>query len=491
MKAVWLSRQLLTLLLLAVVLVLVSGFLELISAVRLSSRQARVEATLVSGAVRSQLAELARTHSPDSLRAIGRDARLQTTLRDALVLAPSVARVGVSAPDGVTVAHTEPSRVGTIIQPYPDLPPTEGIVDAVELLIALGAKRAMVAYQIETPLEINRKPFASIRVVLADTYIWQSVREAGRRGMLTALIVVPIAAVSGLALARMATGRLRTLEQGITALREGRFDAPLPDSGADEFSRLAHELNLLGAEFRRRQKEWEEGSSSSPLAAVVEGQTRVLMRLAHMASGVAHELRNELQTIQSNLEVARFDPGQASESLDRALQGVSNVGRSVRGFLTVARFRPLATQRFQINDLLREIHEELRNNAALAGVELDLALGDGLPETVADPAVIRQAVDNLVRNALQALSESGGRVVLRSSADAESVSIIVEDDGPGMPAQVLEKAGTLYVTSRKDGTGVGLALVHQAMELHGGSVLIRSGDGKGTEVRLNLPSVPA
>ena len=180
MKAVWLSRQLLTLLLLAVVLVLVSGFLELISAVRLSSRQARVEATLVSGAVRSQLAELARTHSPDSLRAIGRDARLQTTLRDALVLAPSVARVGVSAPDGVTVAHTEPSRVGTIIQPYPDLPPTEGIVDAVELLIALGAKRAMVAYQIETPLEINRKPFASIRVVLADTYIWQSVREAGR-----------------------------------------------------------------------------------------------------------------------------------------------------------------------------------------------------------------------------------------------------------------------------------------------------------------------
>src|SRR5690606_17830611 len=145
-----------------------------------------------------------------------------------------------------------------------DLPPTEGIVDAVELLIALGAKRAMVAYQVETPLEINRKPFASIRVVLADTYIWQSVREAGRRGMLTALIVVPIAAVSGLALARTATGRLSTLAQGITALREGRVDAPLPGSGADEFSRLAHELNLLGAEFQRRETEWAQGSSASP-----------------------------------------------------------------------------------------------------------------------------------------------------------------------------------------------------------------------------------
>jgi signal transduction histidine kinase len=488
-KTLWVRRQLVTLLLLAVVLVLVSGFLELVSAVRLSARQARVEATLVSGAVQRQLAVLVGTYSPDSLRAIGRDPRLESILRDALVLAPSVARVGVSDPNGVTVAHTEPSRVGTIIQPYPDLPPTEGIVDAVRLLVSLAANRAMVAYQIETPLEINRKPFASVRVVLADTYIWQSVREAGRRGMLTALIVVPIAAVSGLALARMATGRLRTLEEGITALREGRFDAPLPDSGADEFSRLAHELNLLGAEFQRRQKEWEEGSSS-PLAAVAEGQTRVLMRLAQMASGVAHELRNELQTIQSNLEAARSDPDRAAEPIERALQGVSNVGQSVRGFLKVARFRPLATEPVRVNDLLTEIHDELRTNAALAGVALELALTDQLPETVADPEVIRQAVDNLVRNALQALSETGGRVVLRSRADEETVSITIEDNGPGMPAHVLEKAGTLYVTTRKDGSGVGLALVHQAMELHGGSVHIRSGEGKGTEVRLDLPSVP-
>ncbi|MCA9727765.1 MAG: HAMP domain-containing histidine kinase [Candidatus Eisenbacteria bacterium] len=490
MRPHWVRRQLVTLLFLAVVLVLVSGFLELVSAVRLSTRQARVEASLVTGFVRGQLSVLAAAYSPDSLRAIGRDPRLESTLRDALVLAPSVARVGIADPEGITIAHTEPSRVGTIIQPYPDLPKAESFLEAVRLLVALGVKRQIVAYQIETRLEINRKLYAVIRVVLADTYIWQSVREAGRRGILTALIVVPIAALSGLALARMATGRLRTLEEGITALREGRFDEPLPDAGADEFSRLARELNLLGAEFQRRQKEWEE-ESSPPLAAVVAGQTRVLMRLAQMASGVAHELRNELQTIQSNLEVARLDPSRASEPLDLALQGVSNVGQSVRGFLKVARFRPLSTQHLQINDLLRHIREDLATNAALAGVELDLALTEDLPETVADPEVIRQAIDNLVRNALQALVETGGHVVLRSDGGDGTVSVIVEDDGPGMPDHVLAKAGTLYVTTRRDGSGVGLALVHQAMELHGGSVQIQSEKGQGTRITLVLPVVPA
>ena len=121
-------------------------------------------------------------------------------------------------------------------------------------------------------------------------------------------------------------------------------------------------------------------------------------------------------------------------------------------------------------------------------MRIELDLDPGLPRTMADPEVLAQAIQNLLRNALQAMSERGeGRIVLRSSWTDRTLRISVEDEGTGIPPEIREKIFELFFTTRNDGSGVGLPLVRQSVEMHGGHVTIDSGTSGGTEVVLELP----
>jgi signal transduction histidine kinase len=136
--------------------------------------------------------------------------------------------------------------------------------------------------------------------------------------------------------------------------------------------------------------------------------------------------------------------------------------------------------------VIQALAEKMADSASLAGVELVLELEPDLPDTWADPEVLSQALENLIRNAFQAMAETGGRVLLKSRVAAGRVRITVQDDGPGMPQDVLERARDLYFTTKSDGSGVGLALVQQAVDMHGGHMEISSAPGQGTQVDIDL-----
>jgi signal transduction histidine kinase len=105
-----------------------------------------------------------------------------------------------------------------------------------------------------------------------------------------------------------------------------------------------------------------------------------------------------------------------------------------------------------------------------------------------DAEVLRQAFRNVVRNAIQALPSRDGRIVLRTGRAGTRIFVSVTDSGPGMAPETLAKAFDLFYTTRKDGTGVGLPLVRQAVEMHGGEVEVRSSRGEGTVVTMWLPA---
>jgi len=129
----------------------------------------------------------------------------------------------------------------------------------------------------------------------------------------------------------------------------------------------------------------------------------------------------------------------------------------------------------------------LKAEAGLSGLDLDLDLFAELPETYADREVMRQAVENLVKNALQALPSRDGRVILQSRAVDSEIRVSVADTGPGIPPEHIEKVFDLYFTTKEGGTGVGLPLVRQALEMHAGDVEVDSDQEKGTVVTLRLP----
>ena len=492
MRTLSISRPVFAVLLLAAVLVGVSGVLELSGAVRQAASQAGVEADLVIGSVQRELERLAARDPTASLETLAGDAGLRQTLMDGVARAPSVVGVAVCDPSGSIVACTEAKLKGAPAPPRPPLPIIRGF--AASLRCLWGLWHAPQTYRASSLLRSADQPYAIVQVDVSGAFLWAAVRAAASRGMVTAVCVISLAVLAGVLLTRWGTGRIRILEAGIAAIRAGRFEEKLPESGVDEFSRLARALNLLGEEYGRQRSARSVNSESrdGPSAlTVLPDPSRALTRLGEAAAGVAHELRNHLQSVQSDLEELNRAEFLTLDQLRQRVEGVSHgvqsMSGAVRGFLKVARVRPLSPIRLNPNTLLEQVRDDLSEETSLAGVDLLLVRDDTVPEIWVDPEVLRQSVHNLVRNALEALAGREGKVTIQTARLENTVQISVIDDGPGIPAEVLDSVFDLYFTTRTDGSGVGLALVRQSVEMHGGEVTIRTSEGSGTEVALLLP----
>lgn len=492
MSVSWVGRQILALVLLAVILVGVSSFLGLVGAVRQATRQAEIESQMVTGSVRTELARLATEPGAPGLREVARDPRLQRVLLDAIGLAPSVLHVAILAPGGIVVAHTVPSRIDTVEPPYRPLPEVQNLPGTLRTLWSLA--RVPTTFQKEVSLAYGNDPYATIRVAIASTFLWDAVQHAAARELRTALVLVTLTVAAGVGLARFATRRFQALERGIAALSEGRVE-PVSASGVDEFDRLARGLNLLATRFAVPAAEAAKAESSAEepvdLAALAR-QSRAITRLGEVAAGAAHELRNELQAVNLHLEALRQPRGQDSENMakhaNRVAEGIDRLDGAIRGFLTIAGVRPPKPRPIDLNDLLREVRERFASEAMLAGIELGLELAPDLPRVPADPEVLQHALQNLLRNALQAMvDQDDGRIVLFSSSGDDCIRVGVRDNGPGIPEDVRDRVFDLFFTTKAEGSGVGLAVVRQSIELHGGQVAIRSAVGQGTEVTLEVP----
>jgi signal transduction histidine kinase len=263
---------------------------------------------------------------------------------------------------------------------------------------------------------------------------------------------------------------MRMLQEGVAAIRRGGSD-PIPEKSAAMFGPLARELNIL----RDR----------------VQMEPRVLASMGQLATGMAHEIHQPLQAIKFELELlrdARNMPGDDLENhVHEAKSAVDRMHRSVEGFLRVVRLKPMEVDSIQLNPLLEDVRDTLETTANLAGMELDLDLDPDLPETYADAQVLRQAIENLVRNAIQATPSQEGRVTIRSRSENDGLSLSVIDTGPGIPEAVQQKIFSFYFTTKPTGTGVGLALVRQAAEIHSGQIKIESAVGHGTTMTIYLP----
>jgi signal transduction histidine kinase len=215
-----------------------------------------------------------------------------------------------------------------------------------------------------------------------------------------------------------------------------------------------------------------------------------------LAAGVAHEVRNPLNSLQINVgileqELADLLPDREAHAfkvLTKIAGEIKRLDDFVSEFLRFARPPRLNIARVPVGPLLADLAAFMTPECSKKGVALGLDLRG--PETGhVDGFQLKQAILNLVLNALQA-TPSGGHVVVRTSGDDTRLVIAVSDDGEGMTPETLEKSFTPFFTTREQGTGLGLPLVGRIVEQHGGAVQILSTPGAGTTVTMVFPARP-
>lgn len=226
----------------------------------------------------------------------------------------------------------------------------------------------------------------------------------------------------------------------------------------------------------------------------LEQQLRHAERLAtvgELAAGLAHELNDPLNNILGYGQfIGKHDdlPADARADAEVVVASALHARGVLRQLLTFARRMPQQREGVRLDGLVTEALPLLRAICAQEGVEIEIDSEPGVPEVSADPGQLRQVVVNLVSNAAQANAEGGKvKISVRADVDREAVRLIVEDDGEGMAEEVIREALLPFFTTRENGTGLGLAVVHGIVESHGGTIGFDSAPGEGTRVDVLLP----
>lgn len=236
------------------------------------------------------------------------------------------------------------------------------------------------------------------------------------------------------------------------------------------------------------------------LAATRRGVTAFVAqreRLQHLATlgrfsaQMAHDLKNPLAAMKGAAQYLKEEHAQGrpwdaqGEFLDLLLEQVERLERVVGTYQRLGRVEPLRTP-LDVNHLVERVLS-LQSFAGHAEVTIQRELAAELPRCEADFDLLANALENLVRNAFEAMPR-GGTLTVRTQGDGAEVVLSVEDSGEGMDARTAERAFDDFYTTKATGSGMGLAFVRRVVEAHGGSVSLTSREGRGTLIHLRLPA---
>src|SRR5450432_2873384 len=215
-----------------------------------------------------------------------------------------------------------------------------------------------------------------------------------------------------------------------------------------------------------------------------------LAAINRISGGVAHEVKNPLNAILLHVEVARSKLGrgdtQVAEQMDIISREILRLDRVVKTFLDFTRPVELHPADVALDSFVREIVDLARPQAAAAQIQIDVQQEAEGVEVRVDRDLLKQAVLNVVVTAMQAMPD-GGKLRFESSATEETAEIRVSDTGPGIPQELREKIFRLFFTTRKEGSGIGLAMTFRIVQLHDGTIDFTSEPGKGTTFLIRLP----
>jgi C4-dicarboxylate-specific signal transduction histidine kinase len=220
--------------------------------------------------------------------------------------------------------------------------------------------------------------------------------------------------------------------------------------------------------------------------------------LGEMSGSIAHELNQPLASILSNAQAAQLllargdlDLAQLRAILADIVDDDRRAGEVIRRLRALLRKEPLPFQRVDVNEVVRDVLRIMHNDLLSRSVAARTDLADSLPAVEGDRVQLQQVLMNLLINACEAMGAGASQraVRVRTSADADGgVAVAVFDCGPGIAPADLTCIFDAFVTTKADGTGLGLAVCRTIVEAHGGRISARNNPEGGAIVGFTLPA---
>jgi two-component system NtrC family sensor kinase len=220
--------------------------------------------------------------------------------------------------------------------------------------------------------------------------------------------------------------------------------------------------------------------------------TEKLTALGRMAAGIAHEINNPLAGIllfSSNL-VKKASKGPIKEGLEIIMQETQRCKIIIQELLEFARDRKPRKRVANINHIIDKSLNIIENEFRMRRIQLEKKLSSQIKETLLDENQLEQVFVNLLLNAIQAIDENGV-IAVRSHMDSKQAFLMVEiaDTGCGIAKENLDKIFEPFFSTKKEGSGLGLAVSYGIIQNHQGQVEVESEEGKMTRFRITLPIV--
>ncbi|MBZ5555636.1 MAG: HAMP domain-containing protein [Acidobacteriia bacterium] len=382
------------------------------------------------------------------------------------------------APDGTILASTAAGpRASAVIQPILARQFTE---DTAARPVVRHLDCAGVPCDAAYRAVVGRSQ--TVVAIVADTTELMAATSAVTRTVLVATVIsLLVMVIVGQLVARRVTAPLDALVRFTRDVSGGEVHGRAP-VGGDEVGRLGTAFNDMLDRLDRSRE------------ALVRSEKLGLAGL--LAARVAHDIRNPLSSIKMQTQLLRAQRGGGAagaddrnhEMIDAILRDIVQVESVIRDLLELARPGELNRRPASLNVVVQDVLEQLRPHLAYRKVEVDTRLAEGLPDIPLDSDRLKQALLNIINNAADAMPTGGTLIVATSRADRGStIELDVCDDGIGVDPGILDRVFDPFVSTKRDGVGLGLVNAKAVVESHGGRVELAPRHPRGTRASLWLP----
>ncbi|WP_235814719.1 nitrogen regulation protein NR(II) [Propionispora sp. 2/2-37] len=257
-----------------------------------------------------------------------------------------------------------------------------------------------------------------------------------------------------------------------------------PD-GINQFPQLIPVLNTVTALRANLQSELQKKERMDQEIARLDR----MQLISQMAAGVAHEIRNPMTVVMGFVQMmAQKAEEKAKTNFAIIMDELKRVNEIISDFLSLARNKDFERRKQQLNEIISSLHPLIYTDTVKQGLDFVLQLEEPLPEVYVDGKEIKQLILNLTRNAIEAMGEEKGMLMLKTSHNKGQVELCISDTGCGISQDMLDKVFDPFFTTKAEGTGLGLAVCKNIVEHHHGTMQVQSMQGQGTTFLIRFPA---